>query len=411
MMRISLTVNGKRVTREVIPRTSLADFLREELLLTGTHIGCEHGICGACSVIVDGEMVRSCINYAVVCDGAEVTTIEGFDNDALMKKLRKAFSEEHALQCGYCTPGMLVAARDLIRRGKVTDEKSIRVGMSGNLCRCTGYVGIVKAIAKVASDHRGGEVGQPAARTLGPAPGPDAPDNFKATESATAAQPAKPAAAAARAAALALPDQAGTNVHTGKVTQDGKFATLTQTITVNHPRDTVWRYLADIEKAAVCMPGVALDGPPQDGHVTGRMLVKLGPISADLAGEADVRRVADEWRCIIEGKGRDSRSASLATGRIEYQLAEADVGDGTRIAVSIAYSLAGPLAQFSRGAIVRDLVSRLASAFAQNLEARLSGRDTGTAQPAALDAGSLVFSVIWGRIKALFGKLLGRRPD
>jgi carbon-monoxide dehydrogenase small subunit len=169
--------------------------------------------------------------------------------------------------------------------------------------------------------------------------------------------------------------------------------------------------LADIEKAAVCMPGVALDGPPQDGHVTGRMLVKLGPISADLAGEADVRRVADEWRCIIEGKGRDSRSASLATGRIEYQLAEADVGDGTRIAVSIAYSLAGPLAQFSRGAIVRDLVSRLASAFAQNLEARLSGRDTGTAQPAALDAGSLVFSVIWGRIKALFGKLLGRRPD
>jgi len=411
MKRISLTVNGKPVTRDVTPRTNLADFLREELLLTGTHIGCEHGICGACSVIVDGEMVRSCITYAVVCDGAEVTSIEGFDDDALMKNLRKAFSEEHALQCGYCTPGVLIAARDLIRRAQSEDEASIRVGMSGNLCRCTGYMGIVKAIAKVAEEHRNAAVGGPAARTLGPAPGPDAPDGFRssATASAQTAPSAKPAAATVPAAAL--PDRAGANVQTGKVTQEGKFTALTQTITVNHPRDTVWRYLSDIEKAAACMPGVALDGPPQDGHVTGRMLVKLGPISADLAGEAEVRCNAEEWRCLIEGKGRDSRSASLATGRIEYRLAGADAGDGTRIEVSIAYSLAGPLAQFSRGAIVRDLVSRLAAAFAQNLEARLSGRDTGAAQPAALDAGSLVLSVIWDRIKALFGKLFGRWQD
>ena len=105
-----------RAEAEVTPRTHLADFLREHLLLTGTHIGCEHGICGACTVEIDGEIARSCITYAVACDGADVRTIEGFDDDALMARLRQAFTEEHALQCGYCTPGMLVAARDLVRR-------------------------------------------------------------------------------------------------------------------------------------------------------------------------------------------------------------------------------------------------------------------------------------------------------
>ena len=116
MTRIALTVNGKPVEAEVAPRTHLADFLREQLLLTGTHIGCEHGICGACTVEIDGEIARSCITYAVACDGARVRTIEGFDDDALMARLRQAFTEAHALQCGYCTPGMLIAARDLVRR-------------------------------------------------------------------------------------------------------------------------------------------------------------------------------------------------------------------------------------------------------------------------------------------------------
>ena len=116
MTRIALTVNGKPVEADVAPRTHLADFLREHLLLTGTHIGCEHGICGACTVEIDGDIARSCITYAVACDGARVRTIEGFDDDALMARLRQAFSEAHALQCGYCTPGMLIAARDLVRR-------------------------------------------------------------------------------------------------------------------------------------------------------------------------------------------------------------------------------------------------------------------------------------------------------
>ena len=147
--RIALTVNGKPVEAEVQPRTHLADFLREQLGLTGTNLGCEHGVCGACTLEIEGAPSRSCITWAVACDGAEVRSIEGFDDDPVMAQLREAFTAEHALQCGYCTPGMLVTARDIVNRLPDADEARIRKELSGNLCRCTGYVGIVKAIQRV----------------------------------------------------------------------------------------------------------------------------------------------------------------------------------------------------------------------------------------------------------------------
>ena len=152
--RIRITVNGRAAEAHVEPRLQLADFVREHLLLTGTHIGCEHGVCGACTLYLDGAPARSCITYAVACDGADVRTIEGFDDDELMGELREAFSSEHALQCGYCTPGMLVTARDIVLRLPEADEARIRLELSGNLCRCTGYVGIVRAIAKVLASRK-----------------------------------------------------------------------------------------------------------------------------------------------------------------------------------------------------------------------------------------------------------------
>jgi aerobic carbon-monoxide dehydrogenase small subunit len=146
---VEFHINGETVSAVVEPRLHLADFIREHHELTGTHIGCEHGVCGACTVEIDGEIARSCITYAVACQGADVRTIESFDDDPLMAELRAAFTREHALQCGYCTPGMLIAARDLVRRrGKLTTAE-IREAMSGNLCRCTGYAGIVRAIESV----------------------------------------------------------------------------------------------------------------------------------------------------------------------------------------------------------------------------------------------------------------------
>src|SRR5262249_29263321 len=136
VMPLALTLNGRAVRATVEPRTHLADFLREKQNLTGTHLGCEHGVCGACTVLIDGEPARSCITYAVACEGASVVTIEGLDEDEIMGELRAAFSREHALQCGYCTPGMLVSARDLVLRAEAASEQQIRVAMSGNLCRC-----------------------------------------------------------------------------------------------------------------------------------------------------------------------------------------------------------------------------------------------------------------------------------
>jgi carbon-monoxide dehydrogenase small subunit len=151
---ISLTVNGEATEVETEPRAHLADLLRGTLLLTGTHIGCEHGVCGACTVEIDGVPARSCITHAGACDGASVRTIEGFGDDAVMAALREAFAREHALQCGYCTPGMLVAARDLVRRLPDADEARVREELAGNLCRCTGYRGIVRAVMAVLAERR-----------------------------------------------------------------------------------------------------------------------------------------------------------------------------------------------------------------------------------------------------------------
>ena len=154
MNALSLTINGEPVAAEVEPRLSLADFIRDHRRLTGTHLGCEHGVCGACTVLMNGEPMRSCITFAVAADGAEITTIEGFDDDEPMAQLRKAFHEHHALQCGYCTPGMLVAARDIVLRLPDADEARVRLELAGNLCRCTGYVGIVDAILAVLEERR-----------------------------------------------------------------------------------------------------------------------------------------------------------------------------------------------------------------------------------------------------------------
>jgi carbon-monoxide dehydrogenase small subunit len=144
----TLTVNGTRVTRSVAPRVHLVDFLSEELGLTGSHIGCEHGVCGACTVRVNGEIVRGCLMLAVQADGCTVETIEGLSDSKELAPLQKAFHEHNALQCGFCTPGMLMAAQDLLRGGKKTRDE-IRAHISGNYCRCTGYQAIVDAIEEV----------------------------------------------------------------------------------------------------------------------------------------------------------------------------------------------------------------------------------------------------------------------
>jgi aerobic carbon-monoxide dehydrogenase small subunit len=149
-----LTINGEAHSQQIDPRESLADFLRERLNLTGTHLGCEHGACGACTVSIDGMVVRSCVVLAVMCDGRKIETIEGTRNTEPMDIIRRHFHEKHALQCGFCTPGMLMMARDIIARHPEPNESVIRNQLSGQICRCTGYAGIVAAIGSAAREIR-----------------------------------------------------------------------------------------------------------------------------------------------------------------------------------------------------------------------------------------------------------------
>ena len=143
---ISVIVNGQKFDRTVEVRLTLADFLREELDLTGTHLGCEHGVCGACTILFDGQAIRSCLMLAVQANGAEITTVEGVSSDGQLNSLQSAFRENHALQCGFCTPGMLITATAFLKDNPHPTEEQAREAISGNICRCTGYVSIVNAV-------------------------------------------------------------------------------------------------------------------------------------------------------------------------------------------------------------------------------------------------------------------------
>ena len=391
MQAINIIVNGEKVQALAEPRTHLGDFLRESQRLTGTHLGCEHGICGACTVLIDGAPARSCIAYAVACEGREVRTIEGFGDDPVMALLRAAFNREHALQCGFCTPGMLIAARDLVLRVPEADEARVRVEMSGNLCRCTGYRGIVRAILSVLASRRAENdasvesTPQPAA-VFTPFEAAAAPVAVVAPAARSAAAPAV-APAAAPAAAKRKP---------GTVIEDE--------FTVDHPLATVWEIFADMPAVAACLPGAEISEHTPTS-LKGKISTKFGPMRAAFAGSAALEREEDAKRGAIRGNGTDSLSGSRARGDISYQLFDAG-GGRTRVAVAIDYSLQGPLAQFSRGGLVKEFVKKMVADFAANLNARL-GAPAGAAPAVAaemkIEAGSVFWSWLVSAIKKLFG--------
>jgi carbon-monoxide dehydrogenase small subunit len=356
MTRLDLSVNGHTVTADVEPRTHLADFLRDTLLLTGTHLGCEQGVCGACTVLLDGEPVRSCLTYAALCDGASVRSVEGLDDDALTGALRAAFSAEHALQCGYCTPGMLVTARDIVLRLPQAGDDRVRLELAGNLCRCTGYNGIVKAIRRVLDSW----VAEPL-----PAP------------------PVIPAAAPIKVAAAAP------NPAPGRTD-------LSQSLKIGLSADVVWSAIQDPAFVAGCLPGVRLTAIDGD-RIEGEMLARLGPIQARFAGRASLIFDPPSRGGRFAGEGRDTRGGTLLSGEARFVV----VPDGpaaSLIRLDIAYALRGALAQFSRGPVVEVFAAEIAATVARNLEAGL--RNAKAPPPArAPGAGRLLFRVLWGVLR------------
>jgi aerobic carbon-monoxide dehydrogenase small subunit len=392
MRGFALRINGVPVDGNAEPRANLADFLRDQRYLTGTHIGCEHGVCGACTVLIDGAPARSCISYAVACEGADITTIEGLRNDPIMVELREAFSNHHALQCGYCTPGMLITCRDIIMRLPKADEARIRLELSGNLCRCTGYVGIVAAVQQVLADHPP-SIEQPIAsrKELGPlgARNPAAPGRRTL---------ARPSAAAARVAAAQelQDDEQWRAVEVGGTE-------LTETFQVPYSRDRVWELFADLDGVVRCMPGARLSKQPSDTRAEGEMKIKLGPIISTFVGALDVERDDPRFSGVIRGVGRDVQSGSGARAIIGYQVKELDK-TSSQVRVSVKFMLTGALAHFGRTGLVRDVANHLTTIFAGNLAASLSGQKVEHKVSAPLSAMVLIRTVLWGRIRAIFSK-------
>ncbi|MBV8837819.1 MAG: 2Fe-2S iron-sulfur cluster binding domain-containing protein, partial [Alphaproteobacteria bacterium] len=272
----ALMVNGRAVAAQAEPRTHLADFLREQLDLTGTHLGCEHGVCGACTVLLDGEPARACLTFAVACEGSTVDTIEAMDNDEIMSELRAAFVREHALQCGYCTPGMLITARDLVMRLPDADERRVRLGLAGNLCRCTGYTGIVRAVRAVIDARR--------ARGIGPQ-----------DRKALRLGPVGAAAAAPNVIPKAVPrerERAPAAV-AERLPTDTTFVPahqFSESFAVDYPPDEVFALFGRVEDVAGCLPGASIARRPRDDEVEGAISVSIGPIGAVFRGNARLER-------------------------------------------------------------------------------------------------------------------------
>jgi carbon-monoxide dehydrogenase small subunit len=395
---LQITVNGRAVEADVEPRTHLADFLRDQLDQTGTHLGCEHGVCGACTLLLDDMPARSCITFAAACDGAHVTTIEGLDDDDIATELRAAFSREHALQCGYCTPGMLISARDLVLRLDTPDERAIRVGMSGNLCRCTGYVGIIRAVRTVIEARRERGV-RPIVGAGRKALGP--------VGSGRGGSTAARSVSSARTEGLERRNDTGLKDIPDFVPEK----VFDEQFKVACAPGQVFEMLGDVRQVAACLPGASLTSAPSADHVEGAIRVKLGPIVANFHGAARIERDRANMSGRIVGIGNDQRSRSSTQGEIRYRLVPIDQGVATRVELSIGYSLRGMLAQVARDGLVRDLAARLIAEFARNLERRLSPEQSGAAiEPAeSLNAFALMLDLLHVRVRTVIRKLTGRQ--
>jgi carbon-monoxide dehydrogenase small subunit len=388
---IRLQLNGSWVEHAATPRTHLGDFVREQCGQTGTHLGCEHGVCGACTVMVEGQPVRSCITFAVACQGKTVRTIEGYDDDPWMARLRAAFSQEHALQCGYCTPGMLATAYDIVRRLPDADEERIRVELSGNLCRCTGYIGIVRAIAEVLAGLKADPV-------AGAAIAPPAPAAVAAPREAAAGMPKFAASAGLPAAAASAQPAAAPD--TPEESRKG-WSRMEDSFSVEFPPDRVWAFMADVHALASCLPGAEVT--ESDGKtVKGRIAIKFGPIAAAFNGSASLERDDASRAGTLRGAGTDTISKSRAKGDIGYRVVGLENG-GARVEITLEHMLQGPLAQFSRSGLVKDFVARMIADFGRNLAARMGGTAADALPAAQISVAATLLSIVWARIKRLFG--------
>lgn len=355
---VTFVVNGTETTVEVPPRAHLGDVLRERLGLTGTHLGCEHGVCGMCTVLLDGEAARACLLFAVQCEGAEIVTVEGLGSPDDQHPLQQAFSAHHALQCGFCTPGMLMSSYDLLANEPDTAEEDLPEAMSGVLCRCTGYRGILAAVSDVAGTYPDG-VPEPrgcaprmlVGRSAAGRPG-DAPEDT--------------AAAAPQLSEVRLPS-------------GPPSAVVDVTSQLTSPVDRVWAVLTDFDLLARCLPGAQLVESYDEDRHRGRATVALGPVKLSFEGLAQVvERDPDTHRLRFHGQGKDTGGSATSADVVLAATPTAD--GGTELTAHADVHLSGRVAQFGR-ALAGDVSRRLFEQFAAGVD---EAAETGSVSEVSL---------------------------
>lgn len=387
-VEVRMTVNGTLVELRVPARLTLLDALRERLGLTGTHTGCEHGVCGMCTVLVDGDATRACLLLACQLDGAEVVTVEGLGRPDDLHPLQAAFGRNHALQCGFCTPGFLMSSYDLLAHEPGVAEEDLPEQLSGVICRCTGYRNIVTAVAEAAREHPDGPPppGNCAKRVLagrgGPSGGP-----LPGAEGAagTAADPAEDVA-------IELPESGPT------LTVD-----LTSELAVDE--DALWRVLDDVHTLARCLPGAELTEELGPDRYAGRARVAAGPVKLSFTGVAHVLdRDRDRGRVHVVAQGQDTGGARTQ-GDVVLTVNRAD--GGLRLHAIADVYLTGRIAQFGR-ALAGDISRRMFEQFTETLEqaaATGAAPDRSGAAPSAL---GLMAHALRLRIRAFLARITGR---
>lgn len=368
---VSFTVNGTPVRLRVPPRMHLADALRTQLGLTGTHLGCEHGVCGMCTVLIDGDAARSCLVFAVQAEGSEIVTVEGLGTPGEQHPLQQSFSHHHALQCGFCTPGFLMSSYDLLRHERDADRGHLAQDMSGVICRCTGYRGILDAVADVADAFPGGI---PGPLNCGPR---SLPGRAAASVPVTAVPPERDAP----------PDRAGGEP--GRLTRPSG----TPTITVQLDRelqagiDDLWRVMSDAGQLAACLPGARMTADLGGDRYRGQATVALGPVKLAFEGTAQVtRRDAASRRLAVLAQGADKGGNRTSA---DIRLQASPTSGGVRLRADADLFLSGRIAQFGR-ALAGDVSRRLFEQFAVSIEhaARTGDAPVPGKSPGALLIGA-----------------------
>lgn len=355
---VSFTVNGRPATVDVAPRVTLSDALRDHLGLTGTHVGCEHGVCGMCTVVVDGEAARACLILACQMEGADVLTVEGLGRPHDLHPLQESFGRHHALQCGFCTPGMLMSSYDLLTHRPGIPEEELPEQMSGVLCRCTGYRHIMEAVADVA--HRYPD-GVPGPRNCGH--GALLPRSSTGGRSAAGGE-----------------DAVSTTEGPAEIRIPGTEPTVTIAVESETAAgvDELWEVIDDTERLARCLPGAELVADLGEDRYKGRIRVALGPVKLSFLGDIHVVERDPEAHTLRAVAQAADPSGGMV--QADVRLAASPTAGGSRLRADAALHMTGRIAQFGR-ALAGDVSRDMFRQFAAALDATARGQEPTAAKP------------------------------